>query len=649
LREVTTHAKAAGARASALLMVLCAVGCQTSSGDAARVGKSSAAVGEPQDGFPNWDERVIHLWTNRARCDPQADLADCSQCVEKACYTPQPPLKWSYELARAARFHSANQTSCSKMSHDSSCTLVSDIGDIYAPGGCDGSASCACVGGGPPCGCDAPNPCTSTWARIGMFGASGSGENVAGGGLGNPTGRFYAWLHENYDHPDNCAFDYGPPTNGHRWNILTNNGPALGTGCAGSYCTQDFGGPAAPSSKLYVGVHHPQTGVVFDFRAHWYDPTGGAPQQAMVNVNGSCEVMTLERGVEPDNATYLLQGQSVSGCAHYYFMFKDSGGAWVTYPESGSFGINCPEDWDQSTRPDADASCDCTPDCDGKECGPDGCGGNCAPGCGADEACQGGVCECTGLACGSECCSAGEVCYQDSCCAPNCDDKECGTDGCGDSCGTCPGTLTCDANGLCDCEAGLTACGQECVNTQSDVDHCGGCDSPCVAPQVCASGDCADTCEPGQTDCDGSCADLESDPAHCGDCNTACSPGASCESATCTCTGGLIDCPGVGCTDVSTDPLNCGECGRECVGCADGRCPGDDGGGDGGLVNAGTDEDKVHGGCAVGTSGGSEALWLALLGLLCLARRRRCELGSVSRSRSRSRGRVGRASEPTVR
>ncbi len=610
--------------ATSLLLALAvlATACSPDRAEDAQVGTSRAAVGEPENGFPNWDERVILVWTNRARSDPQADLATCSGCAEKACYTPKPPLKWSYVLTRSARFHSANQTSCGKMTHDSSCTLVSDIGDLYQPGSCDGSASCACVGGGPPCECDSPNACTGTWSRIGMFGGSGSGENVAGGGLGNPTGRFYAWLHETYDDPDNCAFDYGPPTNGHRWNILTNSGPGLGVGCAGGYCTQDFGGPASDARKIYGGVHDPKTGEVFDFRANWYDPTGGAPQQAMVNVGGSCYPMSLERGVDESNATYLLEAHGVAGCDHYYFVFKDSEGTWVTYPENGSFGINCVEDYDSSIRPPMDATCDCQPECTDKDCGPDGCGGQCPPGCGADQVCQSGVCECTGLECGGACCASGEVCFADACCAPDCSGKECGTDGCGDSCGACPGSLSCDADGQCGCEAGLIPCGTECVNPDSDVDHCGDCDSACTSPQVCASGTCADTCDPGQTDCDGSCANLQSDPSHCAECESACSPGADCVSGECTCAGGLLDCPGVGCTDVSSDPLNCGACGRECVGCADGRCPGDSEP-DGGSVGSSADDSAVRGGCAGGASASVSTLPLALVVLLLMGATRR--------------------------
>ena len=59
----------------------------------------------------------------------------------------------------------------------------------------------------------------------------------------------------------------------------------------------------------------------------------------------------------------------------------------------------------------------CQPDCGGKMCGDDGCGGIC------------GLCE-----------GAQEICDQGQCvCQPACDGKECGEDGCGGECGGCEG------------------------------------------------------------------------------------------------------------------------------------------------------------------------------------------------------------------
>jgi hypothetical protein len=70
----------------------------------------------------------------------------------------------------------------------------------------------------------------------------------------------------------------------------------------------------------------------------------------------------------------------------------------------------------------------CTPNCDRKICGSDGCGGSCGT-CAGNEACQNGRCVCV----------------------PACGGKECGDDGCGDSCGSCSAPLTCPDGGLCSC------------------------------------------------------------------------------------------------------------------------------------------------------------------------------------------------------
>ena len=83
----------------------------------------------------------------------------------------------------------------------------------------------------------------------------------------------------------------------------------------------------------------------------------------------------------------------------------------------------------------------CAPQCEGKNCGDDTCGGVCGT-CGAGEVCNaGGVCEC----------------------APDCTGKVCGDDGCGGSCGDCAVNESCDAGGQCqwvpDCTGAV--CGSE--------------------------------------------------------------------------------------------------------------------------------------------------------------------------------------------
>ncbi len=93
-------------------------------------------MGEPVNGFPNWQERVIHEWINRARVDPQADLAGCgTNCAENTggCYTPQVPLIWNANAGRSARYHSAEMGLQNFFAHDSACTLVSNL-NSHLPG-----------------------------------------------------------------------------------------------------------------------------------------------------------------------------------------------------------------------------------------------------------------------------------------------------------------------------------------------------------------------------------------------------------------------------------------------------------------------------------------------------------------------------------
>ena len=71
-------------------------------------------------------------------------------------------------------------------------------------------------------------------------------------------------------------------------------------------------------------------------------------------------------------------------------------------------------------------SAPCTPQCGGKQCGPDGCGATCGACPGSDE-CDTETGQCLG-------------------CAPQCDGKQCGPDGCGSTCGTCSDGTGCVNN-----------------------------------------------------------------------------------------------------------------------------------------------------------------------------------------------------------
>jgi hypothetical protein len=80
-------------------------------------------------------------------------------------------------------------------------------------------------------------------------------------------------------------------------------------------------------------------------------------------------------------------------------------------------------------------------------------------------------------------------------CIQQCSGKLCGPDGCGQSCGTCPGFETCNNDGLCE------ACEPECDDKACGDDECGGQCGVCAEGEGCTDqGQCS-----GSASCAGSC------------------------------------------------------------------------------------------------------------------------------------------------
>ncbi|CAK9787369.1 unnamed protein product [Cutaneotrichosporon oleaginosum] len=173
-------------------------------------------------------------------------------------------------------------------------------------------------------------------------------------------------------------------------------------------------------------------------------------------------------------------------------------------------------------------------------------------------------------------------------------------DSCGDDClnlqtdlqhcGACstrcaPDAISC-TDGKCQCPPGKTSCGvysMSCVETSSDTSHCGGCFQPCPAGQQCQGGKCL-ACAEGRKVCWGNdCSNLMNDNENCGDCfntredslTSQCQVGDNCVNGTCVgnagCGPGQIRCPGacaVGLSDCCFNPQNdnqhCGGCWNRC-------------------------------------------------------------------------------------
>lgn len=134
---------------------------------------------------------------------------------------------------------------------------------------------------------------------------------------------------------------------------------------------------------------------------------------------------------------------------------------------------------------------DCTPDCGARQCGPDPvCGVAVCGTCGPNEVCREvGRCECPLLTCGDACCAAGEVCADGGCCAPDCTDRVCGSDGCGGDCGHCDAPDEC-LDGRCE----IPPCVPSCAGRECGDDGCAGTCAPgCPATAQCSgAGRCVD-------------------------------------------------------------------------------------------------------------------------------------------------------------
>jgi len=206
----------------------------------------------------------------------------------------------------------------------------------------------------------------------------------------------------------------------------------------------------------------------------------------------------------------------------------------------------------------AEVAC-CEQQCDGKNCGPDGCGGACGE-CTANETCSAaGVCECT----------------------PLCDGKVCGDDGCGSVCGTCEPPASCDDAGQCVCEPQCE--GKVCGDDGCGGD-CGSCDdSLTCTDDTCADGACVNAVQSLFCVLEGACAPSGTvDPQN--PCNT-CQPATDQAAWTSLADGEPCGGENVCFEGACCDPLpacedkDCGDnaCGGECGTCEDGFACSDQG------------------------------------------------------------------------
>ena len=187
-------------------------------------------------------------------------------------------------------------------------------------------------------------------------------------------------------------------------------------------------------------------------------------------------------------------------------------------PEDTSPADTVTQDLSIQDESDGSVADVCMPDCVDKECGPDGCGGNCGACTGLeggvdDTLCNGGICckpNCTGKVCGDDGCGgscgtcSGQLnCHDGVCkpgeCIPDCGGKECGADGCASTCGTCGTGTSCQA-GKCEVKCGDGQCGAGEDKCNCPADCTGGC-AGCCSGTVCKAGTLNSECGKNGASC----------------------------------------------------------------------------------------------------------------------------------------------------
>jgi hypothetical protein len=73
-----------------------------------------------------------------------------------------------------------------------------------------------------------------------------------------------------------------------------------------------------------------------------------------------------------------------------------------------------------------------------------------------------------------------------------------------------------------------------CIDTTTNSNHCGGCQSPCAPEEVCEASDCVG-CDSGLEACGDTCVDTQTDERHCGNCDSPCGGSQQCVAGECQC------------------------------------------------------------------------------------------------------------------
>lgn len=203
-----------------------------------------------------------------------------------------------------------------------------------------------------------------------------------------------------------------------------------------------------------------------------YQTDGAGDSGSLDGVPGPDDRGTPDGAVDQDSGTVDLDGTLPDGKDDAEVQADLDGGELETVCTPDCENRQCGPDGCQGSCGScpgkgvctSSGTCECTPECEGKECGDDSCGGLCGV-CDPHFACENGGCVlqpwCGDGTCdttvGEDCetclqdcpCGCGESCNEGECTFTACSDKACGEDGCGGICGQCPTGSDCTQSGQC--------------------------------------------------------------------------------------------------------------------------------------------------------------------------------------------------------
>jgi hypothetical protein len=252
-----------------------------------------AGYADADDGLPTYADRETFLWTNAVRVDP-AGFENEYPCnfssFSGSEQTSKEPLLFDAGLAAAAHYHSEDMEDWGEMSHDSS----------------DGTPWDERV-----------------WE---YFQGYTIGENVAYGYSTPYVAVIHGWM---------CS-------DGHRSNIMSTNYNLLGTGVAGTYYTQDFGGNGTPDRAMAMGLHQPEEpGNDVTLVVDWDGPSAPDEIYAVLGDPTSSEGVRHDLSLlfgSDERGLYSATVPLVGDCQSYHFV-ATLGSEVETWPETGSYGF----------------------------------------------------------------------------------------------------------------------------------------------------------------------------------------------------------------------------------------------------------------------------------------------------------------------